>query len=303
VVPLLPRFARRPLRVARAFRRARTRFRCLTPENECSTNNRPLGLNPAQLADYWRPQQPVKRTLLVAGISFRCDETAQTRIHSTAATTRQATNTINSHAAPAWCLWPGASISDARSFRCAVRTAVGWMGVPAASSSVPSGAAAGSGQSLLSPVRPESISSRNCDAVLPRRWTCWLLCMRYQRCFLIKVAPHCRALRRAPYGGACFLRLLHRQLLCLGLHAGVALTNSAHQSTSSVLRTRSCTQGSGTHESVRCSYRGAVRRYRAPPKGSGISGRGQFLSVRGHTQADSLLRTPCFSFQDTNHVI
>src|SRR4051812_17614474 len=43
------------------------------------------------------------------------------------------------------------------------RSALG--GVPAASSSVPSGAAAGSGQSTLSPERPWSIAFLSCETV------------------------------------------------------------------------------------------------------------------------------------------
>jgi hypothetical protein len=49
----------------------------------------------------------------------------------------------------------------------AAANAPGCVNLPEASSSVPSGAAAGSGQSIFSPVRPESIPSRNCEAVLP----------------------------------------------------------------------------------------------------------------------------------------
>src|SRR5882672_6102813 len=86
-------------------------------------------------------------------------------IHTTNPNPSAAANAISSHAAPT----PRCAIDlqgrDTSILR-AVSTAHGSGGVPAASSSVPSGTAAGSGQSILSPVRPASMSSRSCEMVL-----------------------------------------------------------------------------------------------------------------------------------------
>src|SRR5437763_15570229 len=72
-------------------------------------------------------------------------------------TAKRTTNQTNTQAAPSPVLFPRVWRAASR----AVATAFAGIGVPAASSSVPRGAAAGSGASTLSPVRPRSISDRN----------------------------------------------------------------------------------------------------------------------------------------------
>ena len=86
-------------------------------------------------------------------------------IHATNPAPSVEANAISNHAAPA--PWRDDEIPDLDNSRVRVASmALGSGGVPAASSSAPSGATAGSSASTLSPVRPWSMSLRSCSMVL-----------------------------------------------------------------------------------------------------------------------------------------
>jgi hypothetical protein len=90
---------------------------------------------------------------------------ASQSIHATNPAPSAEANAISNHPAPA--PWRDVEVQDLDNSRVrAASMALGSGGVPAASSSAPRGAAAGSGASTLSQVRPWSMSLRSCSIVL-----------------------------------------------------------------------------------------------------------------------------------------
>jgi hypothetical protein len=129
---------------------------------------------------------------LVFGVNPRLDQLLRDRVPSPLGRLHEATSSRHFFGTGPTLRHPARAALGSR----ACRTASAGVGVPAASSSVPSGAAAGSRTSTLSPVRPRSISSRSCArARLPAART-------VGRCQLVIELPDKgRWQRRAPVAG------------------------------------------------------------------------------------------------------